>query len=65
MPSGLAPRTDLKLSRSPSARQQAQRRLTVIFAVVALALGAGIIGSLTRSAPATPAFGPFSYFPTQ
>lgn len=57
------------LLKSPNYRQQAaRRRLMAICAVLALALAAGLIGSLSvpRDEVATnTATGPFSYFPHQ
>jgi hypothetical protein len=57
------------LLKSPSYRQQvARRRMLVVCAILALALGAGLVGSLTapRDEVATNAStGPFSYFPHQ
>jgi len=58
------------LRRTPSYRQQAQRRrLLVVCAILALALVSGAIGSLVRPAGPSPAVanapGPFSYFPGQ
>jgi hypothetical protein len=57
------------LLKSPNYRQQAaRRRLMAACAVVALALAAGLIGTLSahRDMAATnAATGPFSYFPHQ
>jgi hypothetical protein len=57
------------LLKTPSHRQQAsRRRLTVLCAILALALASGVVGSLIhpQSAPAShPATGPFSYFPSE
>jgi hypothetical protein len=57
------------LLKTPSHRQRAsRRRLTVLCAILALALASGVIGSLIHpaSAPSShPATGPFSYFPSQ
>jgi nitrous oxide reductase len=58
------------LARTPSYRQQAQRRrLLAVCAVVGLALASGLIGSLIQPAAnpaaAPVADGPFSYFPAQ
>ena len=69
MPSSFATRGPA-LARTPSYRQQAQRRrLLVVCAIVGLALASGLIGSLIRPAPnpaaAQVATGPFSYFPAQ
>jgi len=68
MPSSFAPRGPA-LTRTPSYRQQAQRRrLLVVCAVVGLALASGLIGSLIqptgRPVALQTAGGPFSYFPT-
>jgi len=67
MPSSFATRGPA-LTRTPSYRQQAQRRrLLVVCAIVGLALASGLIGSLIQPAahPVTTqvAGGPFSYFP--
>jgi hypothetical protein len=57
------------LLKTPSHRQQASRRwLTVLCAILALALVSGMVGSLIH--PVSPpsshaATGPFSYFPSQ
>lgn len=57
------------LIKSPSARQQQNRRkLVVVCGILALALASGLIGSLTSpnvviADRATT--GPFSYFPSQ
>ena len=60
--------TGLKLTRSPSARQQVmRRRLAVVGGLAALAVASAVVGSLTtphRSGGATAATGPFSYFPS-
>ena len=57
------------LIKTPSARQQQSRRkLAVICAILALALAAGVIGSLTAPNTAVMAqatTGPFSYFPSE
>ncbi len=72
MPSSFATRGPA-LARTPSYRQQVQRRrLLVVCAIAGLALASGLIGSLIRPA-ADPAAqvasqgdrGPFSYFPAQ
>lgn len=61
--------TGLKLSRSPSAREQAARRRRVIVcAVLGLAAASGVFGALTAQRGAgEPAAGtgPFSYFPSE
>lgn len=55
------------LPKSPASRRQAaRRRLTALYAMLGLALLAGLIGSLSTSRSelmAKPAMGPFSYFP--
>jgi hypothetical protein len=67
MRSSFTPRSGFALLKTPSYRQQAQRRrLMVICTVLGLALASGLIGSLTaphHAAPARIATGPFSYFP--
>jgi hypothetical protein len=59
--------TGLKLSRSPSARDQAaRRRLVVLAAIGGLALAGGALGLITApSGGGEPATGPFSYFPSE
>ncbi len=69
MPSSFATRGPA-LARTPSYRQQAQRRrLFLVCAVVGLALLSGLVGSLIRPADhpvaVAGATGPFSYFPAQ
>jgi hypothetical protein len=57
------------LLKSPNYRHQAaRRRLMVACAVLALALAAGVIGTLSahrEGAATNAATGPFSYFPHQ
>jgi hypothetical protein len=57
------------LIKTPSARQQQQRRkLAVICGILALALASGLIGSLTSPNAAIvgqATTGPFSYFPSE
>jgi hypothetical protein len=57
------------LLKTPSHRQQAtRRRLTVLCAVLGLALASGVVGSLihpAHSLSSRPATGPFSYFPSE
>ena len=70
MPSSFTAKTGLSLSRTPSHRQQAdRRRVGLMCAVVALAIASGVIGSLARPhpkpTPVAEATGPFSYFPAQ
>ena len=70
MASSFVAKSGLSLTRTPNHRQQAsRRRLTLLCALVGLALASGVIGSLVRPAPETlpnhPATGPFSYFPAQ
>jgi hypothetical protein len=67
MRSSFASQRGLTLVKSPSARQQAnRRRLAVVGAMAALALVSGLIGALTHPSSevlAKPSTGPFSYFP--
>jgi hypothetical protein len=69
MRSSFASRSGFALIRTPSYRQQrARRRIAAVCFVLALALGSGVIGSLTtpRIDPhAQASTGPFSYFPSQ
>lgn len=57
------------LVKTPNHRQQAtRRRLTVVCAVLGLAIASGVIGAVVRPAaelPRAPATGPFSYFPSE
>lgn len=57
------------LMKTPTYRQQAlRRRLTVVCAVLGLALASGVVGSLIHPASSLssrPATGPFSYFPSE
>ena len=56
------------LIKSPNLRQQARRRRALtVCALLALALGSGVIGSLSRHGETLgrPHTGPFSYFPSQ
>ena len=65
MPSSFATRGPA-LARTPSYRQQAQRRrLLVICAIIGLALASGLIGSLIQPARGPTATSPFSYLPAQ
>jgi hypothetical protein len=67
MRSSFASRGGFVLAKTPSPRRQAlRRRWTVIGGVLALALAAGVIGSLVRP-PATAASStePFSYISSQ
>jgi hypothetical protein len=60
--------TGLKLSRSPSAREQsARRRAAIACAALGLAAASGVFGALTaHRAPGEPVrTGPFSYFPSE
>ena len=69
MRSSFTATTGLKLSRSPSAREQAaRRRLVVMVAIASLALAGGALGLATApSGSGEPAArtGPFSYFPSE
>ena len=69
MRSSFTATTGLKLSRSPSAREQAARRRLAMLAVIAgLALTGGVLGLITApSGSGEPAArtGPFSYFPSE
>jgi hypothetical protein len=64
-----APRGGFVLIKSPSVRQQAQRRRAVaVCGVLALALASGVVGSINRlqdEAVGKVATGPFSYFPSE
>ena len=57
------------LMKTPSHRQRTERRwLTVLCAILGLALASGVVGSLIHPAnapPSHPATGPFSYFPSE
>ena len=68
MRSSLIANSGLKLARTPSVRELAQRRrLAVLAAVAALALASGLVGVLTSPGPSVDAAaptGPFSYFPS-
>jgi hypothetical protein len=60
----------LKLARTPSVREQAQRRrLAILVAIAGLALASGVFGALTSphgaQGPAERTTGPFSYFPSE
>jgi hypothetical protein len=62
--------TGLSLARTPSLRQQSdRRRLGLLCAVVGLAIASGVIGSLAhphaKPPQAAEATDPFSYFPAQ
>jgi len=68
MRSSFTATTGLKLSRSPSARNQAIRRQLVMLAAIAgLALAGGALGLITAPSDGEPAArtGPFSYFPSE
>lgn len=69
MRSQFASRGGFVLIRTPSHRQQsARRKLAVVCGVAALALAAGVIGSLTSPSAAvavSSTTGPFSYFPSE
>jgi len=69
MQSGFPDRHGPLLLKTPSHREQAQRRtLAVLCAVAGLALVSGVVGSLihpTSHLSSRPATGPFSYFPSQ
>ena len=68
MRSSMIATSRLKLARTPSVREVAQRRLlAALAAVAALALASGLVGYLTNSgtpADAAQRTGPFSYFPS-
>jgi hypothetical protein len=57
------------LMKTPNYRRQAERRrLTVVCAILALALASGLVGSLIHPAAtlsSRPATGPFSYIPSE
>lgn len=57
------------LMKTPNYRRQAERRrLTVVCAILALALASGLAGSLIHPAitlSSKPATGPFSYIPSE
>jgi hypothetical protein len=53
----------LPLVRTADPRQASRRRGRVIAAMFALALAAGVVGSLTHPGATRPFTGPFSYFP--
>lgn len=56
------------LTMTPNHRQLIwRRRLVILGAFLALALASGLVGSLKRAGPASPAptTNPFSYFPSQ
>ncbi|MBW8815227.1 MAG: hypothetical protein JF588_17545 [Caulobacterales bacterium] len=60
----------LKLARTPSVREQAQRRrLGILVAIASLALASGVFGALTAPhgdrVAGEAATGPFSYFPSE
>lgn len=59
--------TGLKLTRSPSVRDQAaRRRRAAIGTVLGLAVASAIIGALTAPRhPGEVQTGPFSYFPSE
>jgi hypothetical protein len=67
--SGYGARRGPILTMTPNHRQLIlRRRLTILCAVIALALISGLVGSLTHPAnpiSSRPATGPFSYFPSQ
>jgi hypothetical protein len=69
MRSSFTATTGLKLSRTPSVRDQVARRWTIMMAtVVGLALAGGALGLVTApSGRGEPAAGaePFSYFPSE
>ncbi len=69
MRSSFTPTTGLKLSRSPSVRDQANRRkLAVVAAILGLAASAALLGVVTApqgSHEPAARTGPFSYFPSQ
>jgi hypothetical protein len=60
---------DLALVKSPGIRElAARRRAMTVAAVLALALGSGLVGVFTRShfeAVGRPHTGPFSYIPSE
>lgn len=68
MRNSFTPVTGLKLSRTPSVRDEAlRRRLTVVACLLALmagGVGLGLI-SAPESAERSGRTGPFSYFPSQ
>jgi hypothetical protein len=57
------------LQKTPNAREQAgRRRLTVVCAILGLALASGLLGSMIHTdqrLSSRPATGPFSYFPSE
>jgi hypothetical protein len=67
MRSGYAIGRGPMLMKSPSHRQQAERRrLAVLGIVLALALVSGLVGSMTHPVSgANAGTGPFSYFPSE
>lgn len=69
MRTSYASRRGAALLKTPTHRQEtSRRRLTVLCAILALALASGVVGSLIHpaSAPSShPATGPFSYFPSE
>jgi len=69
MQSSFSDRHGPALLKTPTHREQAQRRrLAVLCAVAGLALASGVVGSLIHPASqvsSRPATGPFSYFPSQ
>ncbi|HET6971185.1 MAG TPA: hypothetical protein VFH92_08670 [Phenylobacterium sp.] len=70
MRSSFTVNTGLKLARTPSVREQAQRRrMAILCAIAGLALASGVFGVLTAphgvQAVAERSTGPFSYFPSE
>ena len=69
MRSSFVATTGLKLIRTPSVRQQTQRRrLAVVGVILGMAGLSGAVGFLTApagSAEPGPRTGPFSYFPSE
>ena len=69
MRSSFATHRGLTLMKTPSVREQAgRRRLTVLCAMLGLALAAGVLGTLTHAPDDSSLKGvasPLSYFPTQ
>lgn len=66
MRSSLTANKGLKLIRSPSLRDDANRRWWAVAGMVAgLALAGSVVGYFTAPAPDAVRTGPFSYFPSE